>query len=56
MKQFVTEGETADMSHLIDFDVIPWNEPTKGVRSKAIVKGNQQLRLVEFSYGFVEPD
>ena len=44
------------MSHLVDFDAIPWNEPAKGVRSKAIVKGNQQLRLVEFSYGFVEPD
>ena len=44
------------MSHLIDFDALSWDEPVKGVRSKTIVKGNQQLRLVEFSFGFVESD
>lgn len=44
------------MSHLIDFDAIPWNEPAKGVRTKAMIKDNQQIRLVEFSYGFVELD
>ena len=44
------------MGYLIDFDAIPWNEPANGVRYKAIVKGNQQVRLVEFSYGFIEPD
>lgn len=44
------------MRHLIDFNAIPWNEPAKGLRSKAIIKDNQQIRLVEFSYGFVEPD
>ena len=44
------------MSHLIDFEALLWNEPAKGIRFKAIIKGNQQLRLVEFSYGFVEPD
>jgi quercetin dioxygenase-like cupin family protein len=35
---------------------MPWNEPARGVRSKAVVNGGQQLRLVEFSDGFVEPD
>jgi len=44
------------MSHLIDFDAIPWNEPATGVRLKVVVKGSQQIRLVEFSYGFVETD
>ena len=44
------------MSHLIDFDALPWNEPANGVRFKSKVNGNQQVRLVEFSYGFVEPD
>lgn len=44
------------MSYLVDFDNIPWNEPARGVRSKAVINGNQQIRLVEFSEGFVEPD
>lgn len=44
------------MNHLIEFDKIPWTEPAKGIRSKAVVKGNQRIRLVEFSYGFIEPD
>jgi len=44
------------MSHLVDFDALPWNEPVKGVRSKTVVRGNQQLRLVEFSHGFAEAD
>ena len=44
------------MNHLIDFDAIPWHEPAKGVRSKAIVKRNQQIRLVAFLYGFIESD
>jgi len=44
------------VGHLIDFSDMPWNMPAKGVRSKSIIKGNQQIRLVEFSYGFVEPD
>jgi len=43
-------------NHLIDFEAMPWQEPAKGVRSKTVVKGKQQLRLVEFSYGFAEND
>lgn len=35
---------------------MPWNEPAKGVRFKAMVSGSRQVRLVEFSDGFVEPD
>lgn len=44
------------MNHLIDFNTIPWNEPAKGVRFKSIVNGNQQVRFVEFSYGFIETE
>jgi quercetin dioxygenase-like cupin family protein len=43
-------------NHLVDFDKIEWISPAKGVRYKALVSGNQRLRLVEFSEGFVEPD
>ena len=44
------------MSYLVESDKLPWKEPAKGVRSKTFVNGNQQIRLVEFSEGFVEPD
>lgn len=44
------------MNHRIDFEPLPWKESAEGARSKAMVIGNQQIRLVEFSYGFVEPD
>ena len=41
--------------HLVDFDKMQWNE-SSGVKSKAFISGSQQIRLVEFSEGFVEPD
>ncbi|MCL2342364.1 MAG: phosrestin [Firmicutes bacterium] len=44
------------MSYLVEFDKLPWDKPAPGVRSKSFVSGNQQIRLVEFSEGFVEPD
>lgn len=44
------------MSYLIEFDKLPWNEPAIGLRSKTFISENQQIRLVEFSEGFVEPD
>jgi quercetin dioxygenase-like cupin family protein len=44
------------MNHLIDFDALPWIETAVGVRYKRMAYENQQLRLVEFSYGFIEPD
>jgi hypothetical protein len=43
-------------SHLVDFEKLDWNSPAKGVRYKAFVSGNQKLRLIEFSEGFIEPD
>ena len=44
------------MSYRVEFDKISWNEPAQGVRFKSSVNGNQQIRLVEFSEGFTEPD
>jgi len=44
------------MNHLVEFEKMPWGEPAKGVRAKVFANGNRQLRLVEFSDGFTEPD
>ena len=44
------------MSYLVEFDKIEWNNTTNGMRTKLFIKGNQQVRLVEFSEGFVEHD
>jgi quercetin dioxygenase-like cupin family protein len=40
----------------VDFAGLPWISPAPGVRYKVYKQGNRQLRLVEFSEGFVEPD
>jgi len=40
----------------IDFSSLPWQSPAPGVRYKAVSRGGQRLRLVEFAAGFVEPD
>jgi quercetin dioxygenase-like cupin family protein len=40
----------------IDFNVVPWETPMNGMRVKAIKKDDKQIRLVEFSKKFVEPD
>jgi hypothetical protein len=40
----------------IDFSALPWQSPAPGVRFKAVVRGGQKLRLVEFGRGFVESD
>ena len=43
-------------NHQINFDGIEWTNSDTGVRYKAFIHGNQRLRLVEFSGGFVEQD
>jgi quercetin dioxygenase-like cupin family protein len=43
-------------SYRIDLEAVPWNTPAPGVRSKVYKQGRRQLRLVEFSKEFVEPD
>ena len=40
----------------VDFEPIPWETPTAGVRSKAYKQGGKQLRSVEFGKEFVELD
>jgi quercetin dioxygenase-like cupin family protein len=40
----------------VDFDALQWESPVPGARYKAYRQGNHRLRLVEFAYGFVEPD
>lgn len=43
-------------SFKVDFESLDWQSPLPGVRFKVYRDGAQQLRLVEFSAGFVEPD
>jgi quercetin dioxygenase-like cupin family protein len=40
----------------VSFDEIQWAEPAEGLRVKSFVNGSRQIRLVEFSEGFTEPD
>ena len=42
--------------HLFDFEEMEWTNGSVGMRYKKFIGGNQQLRLVEFSEGFIEPD
>jgi quercetin dioxygenase-like cupin family protein len=44
------------MSYLVEFDKMEWQEPAIGLRYKSFVDGMQQMRMVEFSEGFVELD
>ena len=44
------------MSYIVEFEKMPWNESAKGVRTKVFTNGNQQIRIVEFSEGFIEQD
>ena len=54
-KQYVNDY-IGKKSYLVEFDKILWNEPAKGVRSKVFINENQQIRIVEFSEGFIEQD
>lgn len=40
----------------IDFDALPWQDALPGARFKAYREGARQIRLVEFTAEFVEPD
>jgi len=39
----------------INFDDVEWQSPLPGCRFKAAVRGNKQVRLLEFTSDFVEP-
>ena len=53
-KGFLNNNRIVKKNHLIEFDKLLWNEPSKGVKSKIFINGDQQVRLVEFSEGFIE--
>ena len=42
----------------LDLNIVPWESPINGLRFKRYIQKshNQQIRLVEFSKGFVEPN
>jgi quercetin dioxygenase-like cupin family protein len=40
----------------VEFDSVPWESPAPCVRFKRFEQAGRQVRLVEFSRGFVEPD
>jgi hypothetical protein len=42
--------------HRILFDSLEWQDGIRGARFKAFRSGNKQLRLLEFTSEFVEPD
>ena len=41
---------------LIDFEKIEWQKPFENIRFKVFVKGNQQIRLLEFLEGYEEKE
>ena len=55
MLKLVVGKKSDKMDYLkINFKEIDWQSPAKGVRQKVLAKGKQQLRLLEFSDGFIE--
>ena len=40
----------------VAFDSLPWSSPAPGARFKVHREGERQIRLVEFTDEFVEPD
>ena len=40
----------------LSLDLIPWINPSAGLRYKEYIKDSLKLRLVEFSDGFIEHD
>lgn len=40
----------------VDFDSLEWQSPLPGARFKVARAGGKQIRLVEFTSEFVEPD
>jgi ethanolamine utilization protein EutQ (cupin superfamily) len=50
------QGKLMMTQYKVDFNLISWNMPATGVRSKVHEHGGKQLRLVEFTDKFIEPD
>jgi hypothetical protein len=43
-------------AHRVLFEALEWQNPAPGLRFKVFRSGNKQLRLLEHSQEFVEPD
>jgi quercetin dioxygenase-like cupin family protein len=41
---------------LIDFEHIDWEIPSENIRYKTFIRGNQQIRLLEFLEGYEEKE
>lgn len=46
----------ASTEALIEFAAMPWESPARGVCVKQVLRGNQRIRLIEFSEDFTEAD
>lgn len=44
----------SDVPVRVDFEALPWQSPARGLRFKAVVRKQQQLRLIELSSGYAE--
>ncbi len=44
------------IKYRIDFKTIKWYNPSIGVKMKSYIHDNKQIRLVEFTKEFIEPD
>ena len=52
----IVYNNTKNSQHLIDFKSMNWESHASGVRHKVFIRGNERMRLVEFSEHFVEKD
>jgi len=52
----MTEKRVAMKQYKVMFDALEWQSPIHGARFKVFRSGTMQLRLVEFTNEFVEPD
>ena len=43
-------------AYKVDFNSIPWEAPLAGVRFRRYAQDGQQMRVVEYTDEFVEPD
>ena len=57
MLRLRTAAGNSDMQPFrVDFDLLEWQSPLPGARFKVFAADGKQLRLVEFTSEFVEPD
>jgi len=53
----ISEGGKNIMdNHLVNFDMLEWTIPAKGIRFKKYTNGRHVIRLLEFSEGFIEEE